>query len=209
MSKLLVIDSSASGEASVSRQLTAAAIEAFRAADPGVQVVYRDLDANPPPHLTSGMIAGVRTPSPATPAEHAARAQSLELLDEVREADTIVIGAPMYNFSVPTVLRAWLDHVIRPGDVFRYSANGPEGLLGGRRVIVIESRGGLYSEGPASVMDFQEPYLRQLFAFAGITDVTFVRAEKVGYGPEARDAAIEAAKTELAALAHAPLKVAA
>lgn len=209
MSKLLVIDSSASGAASVSRQLTAAAIEAFRAADPAVEVTYRDLDASPPPHLTSGMIAGVRTPAAATDAEQAARAQSLELLDEVRAADTIVIGAPMYNFSVPTVLRAWLDHVLRPGDVFRYSANGPEGLLGGRRVIVIESRGGLYSEGPAAVADFQEPYLRHLFAFAGITDVTFVRAEKVGYGPQARDAAVDGATRELAALAAAPLRAAA
>ncbi|MDB5440860.1 MAG: acyl carrier protein phosphodiesterase [Caulobacteraceae bacterium] len=209
MSKLLVIDSSASGEASVSRQLTAAAIDAFRAADPAVSVVYRDLDASPPPHLNIGMIAGVRTPSAATPAEQAARAQSFALLDEVRAADTIVIGAPMYNFSVPTVLRAWLDHVLRPGDVFRYSAAGPEGLLGGRRVIVIETRGGLYSEGPAAAVDFQEPYLRHLFAFAGITDVTFVRAEKVGYGPEARDAAIAAATLELATLAQAPLKAAA
>ena len=137
------------------------------------------------PHLTEANLAGVRG-TPATDAELAARALSDELIAELRAADTIVIGAPMYNFSVATTLRAWFDHVLRAGETFRYTENGPEGLLGGKRVIVVESRGGLYSEGPAQAIDFQEPYLRHLLGFIGLTDVTFVRAEKIGYGPEAR-----------------------
>ena len=154
------------------------------------------------PHLTEATLAGVRG-EPATDAEHAARALSDALIAELRAADTIVIGAPMYNFSVATGLRSWFDHVLRAGETFSYSEAGPKGLLGGKRVIVIESRGGLYSEGPAQAIDFQEPYLRHLLGFIGLTDVTFVRAEKIGYGPEARAAAIAAATASLKATAGA------
>jgi FMN-dependent NADH-azoreductase len=142
---------------------------------------------------------------PTTAAEQRARSLSDELIGELRDADTIVIGAPMYNFGVTTGLRAWFDHVLRAGETFSYSEAGPKGLLGGKRVIVIESRGGLYSEGPASAVDFQEPYLRHLLGFIGITDVTFVHAEKIGYGPEARAAALAGAKARLAELADEPL----
>ena len=152
------------------------------------------------PHLTEATLAGVRG-EPATEAEHAARALSDALIAELRAADTIVIGAPMYNFSIPTTLRAWFDHVLRAGETFSYSEAGPKGLLAGKRVIVVESRGGLYSEGPAQAIDFQEPYLRHLLGFIGLTDVTFVHAEKIGYGPEARDAAIAAATAALRQLA--------
>ena len=103
----------------------------------------------------------------------------------------------MYNFSVATGLRAWFDHVLRAGETFRYTEAGPEGLLGPKRVIVVESRGGLYSEGPAQAFDFQEPYLRHLLGFIGLSDVTFVRAEKIGFGPEARAEAIAAATAAL------------
>jgi FMN-dependent NADH-azoreductase len=123
------------------------------------------------------------------------------LIAELRAADVIVIGAPMYNFSVATNLRAWFDHVLRAGVTFRYTEAGPEGLLPGKRVIVVETRGGLYSEGPAKAVDFQEPYLRHLLGFIGLADVTFVRAEKIGFGPEARAAAIAAATAELHAAA--------
>jgi FMN-dependent NADH-azoreductase len=107
----------------------------------------------------------------------------------------------MYNFSIPSGLRAWFDYVLRPGVTFSYSEAGPQGLLTGKRVIVIESRGGLYSEGPAQAMDFQEPYLRTLLGFIGLADVTFIHAEKIGFGPEARQAALEGAKQALAAAA--------
>ncbi|HRO10436.1 NAD(P)H-dependent oxidoreductase [Amaricoccus sp.] len=200
MNSILVIDSAASGEASVSRGLVRAAVAALTAAAPA-RVVTRDLGTDPVPHLTEANLAGVRG-TPATEAEQAARALSDQLIAELRAADTIVIGAPMYNFSIPTTLRAWFDHVLRAGETFRYTEAGPEGLLAGKRVIVIESRGGLYSEGPAQAIDFQEPYLRHLLGFMGLTDVTFVRAEKIGYGPEARAAAIAAATGTLRGLAE-------
>jgi hypothetical protein len=113
----------------------------------------------------------------------------------------LVIGAPMYNFSIPTSLRAWFDHVLRPRVTFSYSEAGPEGLLTGKRAVVILSRGGLYSEGPAKAIDFQEPYLRQLLGFVGITDVAFVYAERIGFGPEAREAALAGAKARIDKLA--------
>ena len=163
-------------------------------------MIYRDLGTEPVPHLTEATVAGVRA-EPATEAEHAPRALSDALIAELRAADTIVIGAPMYNFSIPTTLRAWFDHVLRAGETFSYTEAGPKGLLEGKRVIVVESRGGLYSEGPAQAIDFQEPYLRHLLGFIGLTDVTFVHAEKIGYGAEARDAAIAAATAELRQLA--------
>jgi FMN-dependent NADH-azoreductase len=142
---------------------------------------------------------------PATDAERATRAFSDELIAELRAADTIVIGAPMYNFSVATGLRAWFDHVLRAGETFSYSEAGPKGLLTGKRAIVVESRGGLYSEGPAKAVDFQEPYLRHLLGFMGLTDVTFVHAEKIGYGPESRAEAIAVATAELRELAAVEL----
>jgi len=207
MNNLLVIISSAAREDSVSRVLVEEAAARLVQANPATTVVRRDLGVNPVPHLAVDTLAGVRG-TPTTPAEHRARALSDELISELRAADTIVIGAPMYNFGVTTSLRAWFDHVLRAGETFSYSAAGPKGLLAGKRVVVVESRGGLYSEGPAMAVDFQEPYLRHLLGFVGITDVTFVRAEKIGYGPEARAAALAQAKTEIAALAE-PLQRAA
>lgn len=199
---ILAIDSSANGESSISRRLVEAAVTALVAADPAAVVVRRDLADAPVPHLTTATLAGVRG-VPATAPEAATRALSDELIAELRAADIVVIGAPMYNFSVPTVLRSWFDHVLRAGETFRYSETGPVGLLTGKRAIVVESCGGLYSEGPAQTCDFQEPYLRHLLGFVGLSDVAFVRAEKVGFGPEAREAAVAAAVAELDALAGA------
>ena len=207
MNSILVIDSTVSGEASVSKSLIREAVAALTATGPS-EVVTRDLGVEPVPHLTEATVAGVRA-TPATEAEHAARALSDALIAELRAADTIVIGAPMYNFSVPTGLRSWFDYVLRAGETFRYTEAGPEGLLAGKRVIVIESRGGLYSEGPAQAIDFQEPYLRHLLGFIGLTDVAFVRAEKIGYGPEARTAAIASATASLRQLATRDLAQAA
>ena len=207
MTNILVIDSAASGEASVSRTLVREAVAALTAGAPA-RVIHRDLGAEPVPHLTEANLAGVRG-TPATETEHAARALSDALIAELRAADTIVIGAPMYNFSVATTLRSWFDHVLRAGETFRYTENGPEGLLAGKRVIVAESRGGLYSEGPAQAIDFQEPYLRHLLGFIGLEDVTFVRAEKIGYGPEARAAAIATATAALREAAAGTLAAAA
>jgi FMN-dependent NADH-azoreductase len=195
MNTILVIDSAVSGDASVSKALVREAVAALAAGGPA-RVVHRDLGRDPVPHLTEASLAGVRG-EPSTEIEVRTRALSDELIAELRAADTIVIGAPMYNFSVATGLRAWFDHVLRAGETFRYTAAGPEGLLAGKRVIVIESRGGLYSEGPAQAIDFQEPYLRHLLGFMGLTDVTFVRAERIGFGPEARAEAIATASATL------------
>ena len=200
MNTILVIDSAASGEASVSRTLVREAVSALTNGGPA-RVIRRDFGIEPVPHLTEATLAGVRG-TPATGPKSATRALSDALIAELRAADTIVIGAPMYNFSVATTLRSWFDHVLRAGETFRYTEKGPEGLLSGKRVIVVESRGGLYSEGPAQAIDFQEPYLRHLLGFMGLTDVSFVRAEKIGYGPDARAAAITAATEELRDLAR-------
>ena len=208
MSHLLVINSSAAGRDSVSRVLVADAVSKLLEADPAAHVTHRDLGENPPPHLISQTLNGVRGTA-TTDVEFAARRLSDELIGELKAADTVVIGAPMYNFSVPTTLRAWFDHVLRAGVTFKYVDGSVRGLLGGKRVIVIESRGGLYSEGPAQAIDFQEPYLRHLLGFIGITDVTFVRAEKIGYGPQARTAAIEGAKAQISEVVDAELAKAA
>jgi FMN-dependent NADH-azoreductase len=208
MNSLLVINSSAAREGSVSRTLVEETVARLLEANPFAQVVRRDLGETPVPHLTVDTLAGVRG-TPSTLAERQARALSDELIAELRAADTIVLGAPMYNFSVATALRSWFDYVLRAGETFSYSEAGPKGLLPGKRVIIIESRGGLYSEGPASAVDFQEPYLRHLLGFVGITDVTFIHAEKLGFGPEARTAALTNAKTRIATLAASALPTAA
>jgi FMN-dependent NADH-azoreductase len=208
MKSVLVINSSAAREGSVSRLLVEETVARLLEANPYAQVVRRDLGDTPIPHLTTGTLAGVRG-VPSTEAEKQARQLSDELIAELRAADTIVIGAPMYNFGVTTALRAWFDHILRAGETFSYSEAGPKGLLPGKRVIVIESRGGLYSEGPAAAVDFQEPYLRHLLGFIGITDVTFVHAEKIGFGPEARAASVAQARSRIASLAPAALSNAA
>jgi FMN-dependent NADH-azoreductase len=200
MNNLLVINSSVSGANSASRVLVEHAVAELASANPGARIVRRDVGEAPIPHLTAETVAGVRG-TPQTESEQRTRRLSDELIAEVRAADTIVIGAPMYNFGVPTGLRAWFDHVMRAGETFGYSEAGPKGLLAGKRAIVVESRGGFYSEGPAKAIDFQEPYLRQLLGFIGVTDVTFIHAEKIGFGAHARETAIATAKIQLSAVA--------
>jgi FMN-dependent NADH-azoreductase len=176
MTNILVLNSSVLGDGSASKILVEEAVQRLLKASPGATVIHRDLGSEPVPHLTTATVAGVRG-VPATDAELATRALSDELIAELRAADAVVIGAPMYNFSIPTGLKAWFDYVLRAGETFKYSEAGPQGLLTGKRVIVIESRGGLYSEGPFQAIDFQEPYLRTLLGFIGLNDVTFIHAE--------------------------------
>ncbi|AYO80801.1 FMN-dependent NADH-azoreductase [Sphingobium yanoikuyae] len=198
MERILAINSSISGEGSVSRILVEDTVQRLLEAKSGAVVIHRDLGAAPIPHLTPGTVAGVRAVA-TTEEELATRLLSDGLICELQQATVLVIGAPMYNFSIPSSLRSWFDHVLRPRVTFAYSETGPEGLLKGIRAIVIQSRGGLYTEGPAKVIDFQEPYLRQLLGFIGITDVAFAHAEKIGFGPEARDAGIAHARSQIAA----------
>ena len=196
MAQVLVLNSSAAGGASVSKLLVQEAVAQLSRQDPELRVATRDLGDDPIPHLTRDSAAALRG-EPANPAQAAARALSDALVDELKAADTIVIGAPMYNFGIPSTLKAWFDHVLRAGVTFGYSEAGPEGLLTGKRAIVVESRGGLYSEGPAQIMDAQEPHLRTLLGFMGITDVSFVRAERLAFGAEVREKEIGRAQAEL------------
>lgn len=188
--KILHIDSSALGTASASRELTAAVVRQLRADSPHVEVSYRDLDAQPLPHFTGATLAK------SDPAE-AALAKTV--LEEFLAADVVVIGAPMYNFSLPSTLKAWIDRIAVAGVTFRYTANGPEGLAGGKRVVVASTRGGVY--GDASPADFQEAYLRQVFAFLGIPSIEILRAEGLSLSPENRRQGLAAAH---AAIQSAP-----
>jgi len=144
------------------------------------------------PHLSLAVLAAANTPAnerSATARQDAALAD--RLIEEVEGADVIVITAPMYNFSIPSALKAWIDHIARAGRTFRYSAAGPEGLLKGRKVFIVTGRGGIYSDGPAKGMDFQEPYLRAMLGFLGLDDVTFIHVEGLKISPEAAASGIE------------------
>lgn len=186
--KLLHIDASALGENSVSRTLTAAVVARFRATDPALEVLRWDLDAEPLPHLTAASLAQ------ADPAE-AARAQAA--LADFLAADVLVIGAPMYNFSVPSTLKAWIDRIAVAGKTFRYTDKGAEGLARGKRAILAISQGGVHEAGGAS--DFQESYLRFVLGFLGITDIEVVRARGVNLSPQQRTQALEHALASLPA----------
>lgn len=197
---ILVLTSSVLGEASISNQLVQMAVDRLRARHPGTEIKTLDLGRDPIPHLTLDAATALRGGEAANAAQAAAQALSAELVADLRAADTIVIGAPMYNFGIASNLKTWFDYVLRAGITFRYTKSGPIGLLDGKRAIVIESRGGLYSEGPAQALDSQEPHLRGLLNFIGITDVTFVRAERLAFGPEVREQAIHAAHGHLSQL---------
>lgn len=199
--KLLHIDSSILGHGSVSRILSAEMVQALRARSAGLDVTYRDLSAEPLGHLTAGHLGALQG-APVDAGLQADVDAGKAALEEFLDADVVVIGAPMYNFGIPSQLKAWIDRLAVAGKTFRYGAMGPEGLCGGKKVIVASSRGGVFSAGtPTAAFDFQETYLRALFGFLGVTDVTFVRAEGVAMGPEARTKSIDAAKAEATRLA--------
>ncbi|OOW95433.1 FMN-dependent NADH-azoreductase [Xanthomonas campestris pv. vitistrifoliae] len=179
--KLLHLDSSALGANSISHELSAAVVEQQRRLHPEVDVSYRDLDRDPIPHLTAQTLAQ-NDPAEAAAAE--------AVMQQFLQADVIVIGAPMYNFAIPSTLKAWIDRIAVAGRTFQYTANGPEGLAGGKRVIIASARGGLYAD-PTN--DFQEPYLRQVLGFLGVDDISFVRAEGVAYSPQHRADALASA----------------
>lgn len=208
MTNVLIVDSAATGEASVTRRLTAELEAILRGRGP-VRIVHRDVGTHTIPHLTADSTPAIRGAEPQTEAAREALALSDALIGELKAADVVVIGAPMYNFGIPSTLKAWFDHVLRAGITFRYSAAGPEGLLQGKKAIVIESRAGLYSSGPSAPMDSQEPHLRTLLGFMGIDDVAFVRVEKLAFGPEQAAASIAEAVEELRALAAEELPLAA
>ncbi|MEL1264508.1 FMN-dependent NADH-azoreductase [Pseudoxanthomonas putridarboris] len=186
---ILHIDSSIQGEQSVSRQLSAAIVARLKELSPSASVVYRDLAREPIPQFSPAIAQGQQSDVLAS------------VLDEVLQADTIVVGAPMYNFSVPSQLKSWLDALVVPGRTFRYENGGVEGLLGGKRVIIASSRGGFYGpETPYAAADHQEPLLHSLLGFLGITDIDVVRAEGVRMGDEQATSAIASALERVAAI---------
>lgn len=195
MTKLLVIRSAATGEASVSNQL----IDAYLAAHPAAEVVERNLDSDPVPHVTSASLAGIGRQAPEGAAFAEARALQDRLIDEVFAADVIVIGLPLYNFGMPSTLKAWFDYVARAGTTFHYTAQGPEGLVKGKRAIIAQARAGKYDD--AAGFPFGVAHAKSLLGFIGVTDVAVVTAEGLAFGPEAAAAAVAAAQAEIAALA--------
>ena len=197
--KLLRIDSSARSS-SVTRQLTAKFVEEWKKNHPTGEVIDRDLATTVLPHITDHWSGAHLEPSQLTPAQRNYLSTSDLLIEELQAADTIVIGAPMYNFAIPSSLKAWIDQIVRMGKTIGYGASGARGLLANKRVIVVTARGGAYGKGtPAEKFDFQEPYLRHIFGFIGLTDVTFIHAEN-----QAREEAgprLAAAEEEIGRLA--------
>ncbi|SFP19493.1 FMN-dependent NADH-azoreductase [Ectopseudomonas composti] len=199
MSRILVIESSARQQGSVSRELTQQFIANWQTAHPADQIQVRDLAAEPVPHLDATLLGGWMTPSEQqSDAEKAALARSNQLTDELLAADVLVLAAPMYNFAIPSTLKAWLDHVLRAGVTFKYTDTGPQGLLTGKRAFVLTARGGIYA---GSGLDHQEPYLRQALAFIGIHDVQFIHAEGLNMGAEFSEKGLAQAKAKLAEVA--------
>jgi FMN-dependent NADH-azoreductase len=199
MSQVLVIESSARHAGSVSRQLTAEFIQRWQAQHPQDAIQVRDLGREPLPHLDGSLLEAWMSPAEQHgEAQRAALARSEQATAELLAADVLVLAAPMYNFAIPSTLKAWLDHVLRAGVTFKYTEQGPVGLLQGKRAIVLTARGGRYAGSPA---DHQEPYLRQVLAFIGIEDVQFVHAEGLNLGAESAEQGLSAARQALAALA--------
>jgi FMN-dependent NADH-azoreductase len=196
--QILLIDSSPRA-GSLSRRFTGDIVAQLVQQHPGAKIVRRDLSANPFPHLTEEVITAFYTrPDQRTDKLRDAIALSDGAVDELAASDIIVVGAPMWNFNIPSSLKAWIDHVVRSGRTFKYGASGPEGLMQGKKAIVVLTSGGVYSKGPAQAMDFHATYLRSLFGFIGITDVSFVRAEGVNMGEEGYKQAVDAAQTQVA-----------
>lgn len=192
---ILHIDSGILAEHSVSRRLTAALVAQIRTERPAATVTYRDLVAAPLAHLSgSHLMAANARPEDVDAQVAADLAEGRAVLEEFLAADTIVIGAPMYNFSLPSQLKAWIDRIAVAGKTFRYTDNGPEGLAQGKKVVIISTRGGHYSAGPAAVMDHQESYLRAVLGFVGITDIEIVRAEGLNLSPDSKVEAISEAE---------------
>lgn len=176
--KILHVISSPRGNQSVSIKLGNAVVAKLQAANPGSTLTTRNLAEAPFPHLEEVHIRSFFTPAEAfTPESAAAVKHSDEAIAEIMDADVIVIGAPMYNFSIHSSLKAWIDHICRAGKTFGYSEKGPEGLVKGKKVYLAISSGGIYTEGPMKAFDFTENYLRALLGFLGMTDIEVFRAE--------------------------------
>ncbi|HKP26872.1 MAG TPA: NAD(P)H-dependent oxidoreductase [Dongiaceae bacterium] len=204
MPRVLFVSSSLFGQKSQSGLIARELVDSLRAAQPDLALTERTLSADTIPHLSQGAFAAAMQPAADRSKEaRAAAALADRLIEEVEAADILVIAAPMYNFSIPSTLKAWIDHITRSGRTFRYGANGPEGQLKGKKVFIVTARGGVYTDGPYKVMDFQEPYLRAVLGFIGLTDIRFIHVEGLQMSPEAAAGGIERARGELGKLVSA------
>ena len=195
--KLLHIDSSILGDNSASRQLSKTVVEAIQAVTPGAELITRDLAADALSHFSAATLVAAGTPAELRDAAQKHEADlNASTLAEFIAADTVVIGAPMYNFSIPTQLKAWIDRICVAGQTFRYTEAGPEGLCAGKKVIVVSTAGGIHA-GQASGAA-HEDYLKLLFGFIGVTDIHFIRAEGLAYGDDARSKAMAGAQAQIA-----------
>jgi len=200
--KLLHVDSSINGSASVSRGLTQQLVERWVANHPETTVEYLDLAADAPPHFSADSM-GIRRPASSEVSEAEQRESDLaeSFVSQFLASDVVVVGAPLYNFSIPSQLKAWIDRLAQAGRTFRYTENGPEGLAGGKTVIAVLSRGGIYSSSEAGqAMEHQESYLKTVFGFFGVTDVRIVRAEGTDLGAESRQKALQTAAEQIEAV---------
>jgi FMN-dependent NADH-azoreductase len=199
MSNILFVTSSLFGENSKSRAVALDFLQAWRDSHPGSQVTTRDTSALD--HFNANTLTALMTPPDARSLEQANAVSSADaLIAEVEAADTIVIAAPMYNFTISSTLKAWIDHIARAGRTFRYTASGPEGLLKGKKVFIASSRGGFYAAGPGKAMDFQEPYMRAVLGFLGLDDVTFIHAEGQNVSSEIAAEGMRIARATIAEL---------
>lgn len=198
--KLLHVDSSINGDTSISRRLTRQVVEQWMAGHPDTQVEQLDLAVDFLPHFSADSM-GIRRPAndPVSEAEQRENALAETLVSQFLAADVVVIGAPLYNFSIPSQLKAWIDRLAQAGRTFRYTKNGPEGLAKGKTVIAVLSRGGIYSTTEAGqALEHQESYLKTIFGFFGVTDIRIVRAEGTDLSPESRESALRNAETAIA-----------
>ena len=197
--KLLHIDSSPLGAASISRELSRKTVAAWTASHPATTVEYLDLALDAPAHLdldSLGFKLGIDA-AHLTPAQKRENALSEHLVSQFLAADVLVIGAPMYNFTIPSQLKAWIDRIAQAGRTFRYTPAGPEGLAKGKTLIVVSTRGSMYAGLPVAMLDHQESYLRTVFGFVGITDIRFVRAEGLAMGEQGKAMALAAAEADI------------
>lgn len=198
---ILFVPSSPRGGESYSHRVARRIVDDLVARNPGARVVVRDVARQPLPHIGAAFASGRMVPAEKrSDADWQALALSDALVDELFAADVIVIAAPMLNFGVPSSLKAWIDHIVRPGRAFTYSDKGPQGLVTGKKAVFVFARGGVYSEGPMQALDFQEPYLRAVLGFIGITDVEVVRVEGVAFGEDAVNQALRSAEVRANAI---------
>jgi FMN-dependent NADH-azoreductase len=197
MKNILFIQSSPRDSQSYSQRVAQSVVDDLAKRNRDAKITVRNMAVNPPPHVGSAFVAGLAAaPQKLTPEQAEALALSDKLIDELAAADILVMAVPMHNLGIPSTLKAWIDHIVRAGRTFTYTANGPKGLVMGKRAIIVLASGGVYSSGPSKGFDFQEPYLRAVLGLIGITNVNVVRVEGVAMGTVGAEKAIGAAMNQ-------------